>query len=294
MHTVENYRKGKFLMQPDYFELHYEGNATKNHSMDIAVTRDVLSALDILVQCIGKKTDKKEDIVVDIQAFKEGCFAIELAILGGVKLTAGHLMGLIGFTSVIHGGVLGYLDWKKGRKNIEIFKGENGEVEVRDLDTDEVKNTVEEVVKLSSDSKVIAQIHRIFVEPFERLDLDRVFISQNNQTILGFPKTTAETLLEGAPEEQLDNWKLDHIVTVEQVSLTPEGKWRVYIHGHKRSVTATMIDEVFQNLVTQGAVTFRAKDKMNVYLEKDVTRKGARKTNTYIIHKVYKHWTVDQ
>nr|MBF4317666.1 hypothetical protein [Vibrio anguillarum] len=63
-------------MQPNHFELHYEGNATRNHSMDIAVTRDVLSALDILVRRVSKKTDKEEDIVVDVQAFKEGCFAI--------------------------------------------------------------------------------------------------------------------------------------------------------------------------------------------------------------------------
>lgn len=281
-------------MQPDHFELHYEGNATKNHSMDIAVTRDVLSALDILVQRVSKKTDKEEDIVVDVQAFKEGCFAIELAILGGVKVTATHLMGLIGITAVAHGGVLGYLDWKKGRKNIEIIKGEDGEVEVKDLDTNEVKKTTEEVVKLSSDSKITAQLHRIFVEPFERLDLDRVFVSQNNQTTVALPKTKAETLLEGATEEQLDNWVLDHIVTVEQLSLTPEGKWRVYIHGHNRAVTATMIDEDFQKLVEQGEVTFRAKDKMEVLLEKDVTRKGVRKTNTYTIHKVHKHWHIDQ
>lgn len=283
-------------MQPDHFELHYEGNATKNHSMDIAVTRDVLSALDILVQRVSKKADKDkdEDIVVDVQAFKEGCFAIELAILGGVKVTSAHLMGLIGISAVAHGGVLGYLDWKKGRKNIEFIKGEGGEVEVKDLDTAEIKKTTEEVVKLSSDSKITAQLHRIFVEPFERLDLDRVFISQNNQTTVALPKTKAETLLEGATEEHLDNWVLEHIVTVEQVSLTPDGKWRVYIHGHKRAVTATMADEDFQKLVEQGAVTFRAKDKMEVLLEKDVTRKGVRKTNTYTIHKVNKHWHVDQ
>ncbi|SON51468.1 hypothetical protein [Vibrio tapetis] len=45
-------------MQPDHFELHYEGNATENHSMDISVTRDVLSALDILVQRVSKKQIK--------------------------------------------------------------------------------------------------------------------------------------------------------------------------------------------------------------------------------------------
>ncbi|NAX21120.1 hypothetical protein [Vibrio sp. V39_P1S14PM300] len=282
------------MMQPNHFELHYEGNATRNHSMDIAVTRDVLSALDILVRRVSKKTDKEEDIVVDVQAFKEGCFAIELAILGGVKVTAFHLMGLIGITAVAHGGVLGFLDWKKGRKNIEIIKGEDGEVEVKDLDTNEVKKTTEEVVKLSSDSKITAQLHRIFVEPFERLDLDRVFVSQNNQTTVVLPKTKAETLFEGATEEHLDNWVLDHIVTVEQVSLTPEGKWRVYIHGYNRAVTATMVDDSFQKLVEEGAVTFRAKDKMEVLLEKDVTRKGVRKTNTYTIHKVHKHWHIDQ
>lgn len=281
-------------MQPNHFELHYEGNATRNHSMDIAVTRDVLSALDILVRRVSKKTNKEEDIVVDVQAFKEGCFAIELAILGGVKVTAFHLMGLIGITAVAHGGVLGFLDWKKGRKNIEIIKGEDGEVEVKDLDTNEVKKTTEEVVKLSSDSKITAQLHRIFVEPFERLDLDRVFVSQNNQTTVVLPKTKAETLFEGATEEHLDNWVLDHIVTVEQVSLTPEGKWRVYIHGYNRVVTATMVDDNFQKLVEEGAVTFRAKDKMEVLLEKDVTRKGVRKTNTYTIHKVHKHWHIDQ
>lgn len=281
-------------MQPNHFELHYEGNATRNHSMDIAVTRDVLSALDILVRRVSKKTDKEEDIVVDVQAFKEGCFAIELAILGGVKVTAFHLMGLIGITAVAHGGVLGFLDWKKGRKNIEIIKGEDGEVEVKDLDTNEVKKTTEEVVKLSSDSKITAQLHRIFVEPFERLDLDRVFVSQNNQTTVVLPKTKAETLFEGATEEHLDNWVLDHIVTVEQVSLTSEGKWRVYIHGYNRAVTATMVDDNFQKLVDEGAVTFRAKDKMEVLLEKDVTRKGVRKTNTYTIHKVHKHWHIDQ
>ncbi|MBF4383611.1 MULTISPECIES: hypothetical protein [Vibrio] len=281
-------------MQPNHFELHYEGNATRNHSMDIAVTRDVLSALDILVRRVSKKTDKEEDIVVDVQAFKEGCFAIELAILGGVKVTAFHLMGLIGITAVAHGGVLGFLDWKKGRKNIEIIKGEDGEVEVKDLDTNEVKKTTEEVVKLSSDSKITAQLHRIFVEPFERLDLDRVFVSQNNQTTVVLPKTKAETLFEGATEEHLDNWVLDHIVTVEQVSLTSEGKWRVYIHGYNRAVTATMVDDNFQKLVEEGAVTFRAKDKMEVLLEKDVTRKGVRKTNTYTIHKVHKHWHIDQ
>ncbi|WP_194545323.1 hypothetical protein [Vibrio anguillarum] len=282
------------MMQPNHFELHYEGNATRNHSMDIAVTRDVLSALDILVRRVSKKTDKEEDIVVDVQAFKEGCFAIELAILGGVKVTAFHLMGLIGITAVAHGGVLGFLDWKKGRKNIEIIKGEDGEVEVKDLDTNEVKKTTEEVVKLSSDSKITAQLHRIFVEPFERLDLDRVFVSQNNQTTVVLPKTKAETLFEGATEEHLDNWVLDHIVTVEQVSLTSEGKWRVYIHGYNRAVTATMVDDNFQKLVEEGAVTFRAKDKMEVLLEKDVTRKGVRKTNTYTIHKVHKHWHIDQ
>ncbi|ELV8625713.1 hypothetical protein QNF03_002368 [Vibrio cidicii] len=282
------------MMQPNHFELHYEGNATRNHSMDIAVTRDVLSALDILVRRVSKKTNKEEDIVVDVQAFKEGCFAIELAILGGVKVTAFHLMGLIGITAVAHGGVLGFLDWKKGRKNIEIIKGEDGEVEVKDLDTNEVKKTTEEVVKLSSDSKITAQLHRIFVEPFERLDLDRVFVSQNNQTTVVLPKTKAETLFEGATEEHLDNWVLDHIVTVEQVSLTPEGKWRVYIHGYNRVVTATMVDDNFQKLVEEGAVTFRAKDKMEVLLEKDVTRKGVRKTNTYTIHKVHKHWHIDQ
>ncbi|MCD9465431.1 hypothetical protein CJF25_21145 [Photobacterium phosphoreum] len=281
-------------MQPDHFELHYEGNATKNHSMDIAVTRDVLSALDILVQRVGKKTNKKEDIIVDVQAFKEGCFAIELAILGGVKVTAAHLMGLIGISAVSHGGILGYLDWKKGRKNIELVKGENGKIKVKDLDTNEVKNTTEEVVKLASDSKITAQLHRIFVEPFERLDLDRVFISQNNQTTVALPRTKAETLLEGAPEIHLDNWVLDHIVTVEQVSLTPDGKWRVYIHGHKRAVTATMHDKNFQKRVEEGAVTFRAKDMMEVVLEKNVWKKGTRKTNTYTICKVNKHWHADQ
>ncbi len=281
-------------MQPDHFELHYEGNATENHSMDIAVTRDVLSALDILVQRVSKKTDKDEDIVVDVQAFKEGCFAIELAVLGGVKVTAAHLMGLIGITAIGHGGILGYLDWRKGRKRLEVIKGENGEVEVKDLDSGEVKKTTNEVVKLSSDSTITAQLQRIFVEPFERLDLDRVFVSQNNQTTIAFPKTRAETLFEGATEEQLDNWTLDHLVSVEQVSLTPEGKWRVYVHGHKRAVTATMVDEVFQKRIDQGEVTFRAKDKMEVLLEKDVTRKGVRRTNTYTIHKVNKHWHVDQ
>ncbi len=279
-------------MLPNHFELHYEGKSTENHSMDISVTKDILSALETLISTINKRTGSEEEINLEVQAFKEGSFGIEIALLADNALSSLEILSTIGIggLAAAHGGVLGYLDWKRNRENVDFIKNEDGSIEVVDSVSGETTRTTAEIIKLSSDSRIKAQLNRILVEPFRKLDLNKVSITNQDITKVSFTRDKVESYSSEFFTEQLDNWTEDLTVTVHHVSLVPEGKWRIHIQGYQNAITAIMLDEDFMNKITDGKVTFKAKDRMIVTLEKQVTRKGERKKNTYSIHEVKKHW----
>jgi len=284
-------------MQQNIFELHYEGNSTKDHKMDLSTLIKVMSAVNALMCSVEKKAikSKENNIEVEVKAFKEGSFGVEFVLLGGLEFTAHHLAALIGLSAVGHGGILGYRSWCRNKKVVNITElDDEGNVEVKANDGTTI-NTTSQVVNLASNDRVVDLLHRIFVTPFEELDLDSIYISKDQEAIFSMKqKDAAEIFQSDSPTELLENWTMDHIVVVEQVALTEEGKWRLRLGNNKPPVTASMECPSFIEQVRNGQVTFKANDKMNVKLKKEVTLKNFRKRNSYTILEVYKHWHTGQ
>ena len=140
-------------------EIAYGGEAYADNQIDAKTLGEALTSLSALIEHAEKIINgETAEPKVNIKATKEGSFTLLVAVMGSIKTI--NALGLVAGGGVAAGGVLGIIEWLKGRK-------------ISSIVVDEQKDTAEievdgEKVKCSND------IQKLITSPIIRKELDKL------------------------------------------------------------------------------------------------------------------------
>ena len=287
------------------FIIKYDGEALKNHTMDLQDLAPALLALSELIQEASKMVlgnDTKVNVyikgnpeqgsvlfnlevikslakqVLDLFKSEEaGAFSNLITVLEAIGLIGGA--GLIGFIlKVKKNKKIKSIELKDNQANITFYGDNNTYIENL------------HVGQMILNNNSIYNINKI-VKPLEQEGIDSFCCGTKDEhiTIL---KQDLEYFKNSQPEEILNKNIIKQWVTIESLNFKEKNKWKVN-HGSFASFVA-IEDEEFLEKINKNEVLFGKNDMLHVEMEIEQYMFQNTLKNRYAIKKILEHKHINQ
>lgn len=267
----------------------YGGEAYADNQIDAKTLGEALTSLSVLIEHAEKIINgEASESKVSIKATKEGSFTLLVAVMGSIKTI--NALGLVTGSGVASGGVLGMIEWLKGRKISSIVIDEQKETAEIEVDGEKVECS-NDIQKLITSPVIRKELDRLIYKPLQTDKPSTFSVSEREQKVVKVTqveatsfKVTKSTFVEKT-----------HVTTREanihfaNVRFKQGKSWDIILPGGVE-VSASMKDEAFLERVEHNQTAFCKDDLFVVELtETNKETNGAFSKPRYSITKVIRH-----
>lgn len=290
-------------LDQSHFQLTYEGDATREHTIVIEDYAPSLLALSRAVKAAQAVAAPGRPLAsVQIKATAGGSFVVDLLVQvpgliesGMDVLLSRHVIAAINASELLgmFAAAIGLMKWLRGKKRIERQENPDGATVITAQDGSQI--TVSSSVVNIVYNAQFRKAAEAMVKPLESRGIDSLRISSSD-----IPEAVIVTSDEldafRTPEEDdevediLEPTEREAILTVDTVNFVVGNKWR--LREGQEKISAEIQDPDFLSSVANGTRSFAANDTLRVTLvtERSMTSKGEKITRN-IITKVHEHCT---
>ena len=239
-------RRGVFMTTAQ-LRIAYDGEALRDGSMDVRELAPALLAIGELCQESNKRLNGEEaKISVNVKTdFSKGSFVVDLDIIqtlaeqtkvfifGAKTVPPAELLQFLGFaiggttTGIV--GLIKFMLWLKGRKNIETTTLENGNIKVQIQEKNESIEIKPEIRELYKDKNVRKSMQGI-IKPLEEKGIDEFKILDKTKTVQSITKDQISCFEEPIVEVEetiIQEDEFTSMFEVIQLSFDEKYKWRL-------------------------------------------------------------------
>lgn len=270
-------------------EIAYGGEAYANNQIDAKTLGEALTSLSALIEHAEKVINgETAEPKVNIKATKEGSFTLLVAVMGSISTI--NALGLAAGAGAVSGGVLGMIEWIKGRKITSISIDEQKNTAEIEVDGEKVTCS-NDVQKLVTSPIIRKELDKLIYKPLQTEKAATFSVSQNSHNVVNVTQANAT------------NFKATKSTFVEKKHVTTreanihfanvrfkQGKdWDIILPDGKE-VGASMKDEAFIERVEHNQTAFCKGDLFVVELTETTKEiNGKLSTPRYSITKVLRH-----
>ncbi|EMQ3582257.1 hypothetical protein WE708_003168 [Escherichia coli H26] len=270
-------------------EIAYGGEAYADNQIDAKTLGEALTSLSALIEHAEKIINgETAEPKVNIKATKEGSFTLLVAVMGSIKTI--NALGLVAGGGVAAGGVLGIIEWLKGRKISSIVVDEQKDTAEIEVDGEKVKCS-NDIQKLITSPIIRKELDKLIYKPLQTEKPSTFSVSQQKHKVVRV--TQAEAV----------SFKTAKSTFVEKTHVTTrqanvhfanvrfkQGKSWDIILPNGEEVSASMKDEAFLERVEHNQAAFCKGDLFVVELTETTNEtNGALSKPRYSITKVIRH-----
>lgn len=284
------------------FKLSYDGDLTKNHTMNAeALGQSIISMAALITQADKLLNGEQSEAKIDVKAPNAGSYEIEFVAWlssGGIDILKTLGVSAMSATA-FSASLLSILKQLRNRKiaNIVINKDEPEKSYVQLEDNEQVPCTPE-IAKLVQSHVVRTQVDNIFRKPVLKDPTAKVKLglSLDNEDMTQVITYEDTTLLKAPPKKSLQ----EETITTEiknvffvQINLESSKGWKAKIQGNKE-FSVKMDDKAFIDRVNLKK-DFPVKGELfEVELEITVAHTDNKESTSYRITEVRRHRTTDE
>lgn len=283
----------------DFFIIAYDGDALRDHSIDIRTLTPTLLAVSDLVR-EANNIINGEDVKVKtgIKAFEAGSFEIHFEVVESfIKNILNYFSGseysglsnILGIGAPISGGIFWLIKEIRGRKIKEVLPVSEKEVKITFPDG-EIFTIDRNLYRLYKSPKIRQICKKIIADPLKEEGIETVEIrnKKSKETRLKFAKEDAVYFETVEKEETLIESDYEAYFDIISLTFDPKQKWR--LNDGSATLYALIKDEVFLKKIENREISFRDGDKLfcHVHTKQLHTKNGLKKE--YEIIEVLKHY----
>ncbi|POE17095.1 hypothetical protein BV923_22945 [Pectobacterium odoriferum] len=270
-------------------EIAYGGEAYEHNEIDAKTLGEALTSLNDLIEHAEKILNGEgAETKVNIRATKEGSFTLLIAVIGSIKTI--NALGLAIGAGAVSGGVLGVLEWLKGRKISSITIDQHTDKAIIEVDGEQIECS-NDVQKLITSPLIRREIDKIVYKPLQTKKPSTFAIKENNRKVVkleqneaGSFKATKATFIEKTHVQ-----KREANVTFSNINFLSTTGWKMILPGGDE-VSTTMKDEAFLERVNLNQAAFCKDDMFSVELTETVKEtNGQMSKPRYSVIKVLRH-----
>lgn len=270
-------------------EIAYGGEAYADNQIDAKTLGEALTSLSALIEHAEKIINgETSEPKVNIKATKEGSFTLLVAVMGSLNTLSA--LGLAAGVGAASGGVLGIIEWLKGRKIGSIVVDEQKDIAEIKVD--------DETIECSND------IQKLVTSPIIRKELDKlIFKPLQTEKPATFAVSSGAKKVVKVTQQESSSFKLAKTTFVEKTHVAThevnvhfsnvrfkQGKsWDIILPGGEE-VSASMKDEAFLERIEHNQAAF-CKDDLFVVELTETTKEtnGELSKPRYSITRVIRH-----
>src|SRR5665213_3092112 len=290
------------------FQLAYDGEDVRGHTMDVQELAPALLSLGNLIRDANSLVNgDKAKVRVFVQSdFEHRCFNIHFEIVQSVLShlsdfikddhvkTAEDLLIWLGLIGILPaGGVIGFLKWKRGREitSKTIISDVTHEGEVRVTTGDGSSVTINQnIYHLSQDRKIRESVAGVFA-PLGKPGIDTVrFSSSPDEPVISYDRESAEAIIQSSgvtdPDKiLLEPQKIIAHVRVHSPVFDPKAdRWR-FRYGEEKIYADISETTIARDAIRRGGVLINDTYKVRMEITEHETPQGQFR-NSYKILEV--------
>ena len=271
-----------------HLSIRYDGEAHRNHEMDVLELSRSLDGLGNLVVTANSLLNGEETpIEIKVTGFNEGSFEYLIEV---VQLAASHkdVLAILGISGATSAGALFEIVKKlKGRK-IDVVK-ESPDSDVVELQVEGESIQCSRDVERLLGSKIIRKsVNELVFSPTRREGTDTFEIKESGQVTVSESKDTAALYKSSLSPytERVSSEEFESQVKFLTAHADKSSKWRVEYAGKEWNVKVE--DELFLERIQNQASPNIFGEKFTILLEKIVKEvRGKDPVTTLVIKRVY-------
>ena len=295
-------------METRRFIVAYDGEALKNHEMDIQELAVALTGIADTIKAAGSLLNCNDTkISVKVSSFNSGSFEILLSasqhissILGFLGtnpqiLGLGTIIGLLGFAGLSMPGVIQFIKQIKDGRVESITEDETGDNITVNYVSNNTKQSIiinKSVYLLCNDSNVMNNLNKI-IKPLEKVGIDSFEIRNENKEVIESINKEDVKYFEFKPQDhELTVSEVEMWLNLVSISFKEGNKWKLS-SGADSDFYATIADEEFLTQVNNNSIKFSKSDsfKALVRIEQKLTADGIKTFHTVLKVLEYKSAT---
>ena len=295
-------------MSKESIIISYDGEALKEHSIDVHELIFALSGICDIFQTTNKLVNKDSSIDIKVTAFNQGSFEIGIDVIHHCSNIinmfnsndingALNLLEILGLTSAGCCGVLQLIKKIKDGKIESIENNQDGSININvniNGEKSSISNVSRDTYNVYINPNVLSGFDKAFKPLQDNKGIDKLEIKQNNISVEILNKQEAldfkEQLNQG---KDLTEFETEVFLNIISPVFKDDKKWK-FADGSKEFF-ATILDDIFLGLVDSGQVAFGKGDILKVRLKTKQSETPDMKIKTeYEILKIISHKRFDQ
>lgn len=270
-------------------EIAYGGEAYSDNQIDAKTLGEALTSLSTLIEHAEKIINgETAEPKVNIKATKEGSFTLLVAVMGSLKTI--NALGLVAGAGAMSGGVLGIIEWLRGRKISSIIIDKQKDTAEIEVDGEKVECS-NDIQKLITSPIIRKELDKLIYKPLQTDKPSTFSVSQHDHKLVKVTQVEA-TSFKAAKSTFVEK---THVTTRQanvhfaNVRFKQGKSWDIILPGGEE-VSASMKDESFLERVEHNQAAFCKDDLFVVELTETTKETNGELTKPrYSITKVIRH-----
>lgn len=281
------------------FTIAYDGDALRDHSMDVRDLAPALLGVGKLFEAANAALNGEEaQTKIHVKALNAGSFEITFQVLqsipshilsiltGNFVTAAANLGGLIGLGATGIASLIFIIKKFKGKDPDNIIPLDENTVRLQF--GDEIIDVPLNVLKLMRDLGVRESLQKIVEEPLKREGISTFEVRSEGNIVLSVDKEDSVYFRKPRePDETITDEHRKTAFSISALAFKGENKWKLY--DGQSSINAKIADDDFLKKVDSDEISFSKGDILicDVHITQKRTDKGLK--TEYVVEKVIEH-----